>query len=55
MVCRKFMFLNFARRRMFFRTPFPDIMDLCIVVITGAVTFTYVIADFAGANSDYGK
>ncbi|PIK40906.1 putative phosphatidylinositol 3,4,5-trisphosphate 3-phosphatase TPTE2 [Apostichopus japonicus] len=45
----------FANGRMFFRTPFPDIMDLCIVIITGVVTFTYIIADFTGANSDYGK
>ncbi|KAJ8028289.1 Phosphatidylinositol 3,4,5-trisphosphate 3-phosphatase TPTE2 [Holothuria leucospilota] len=45
----------FANGKMFFRTPFPDIMDLCIVVITGVVTFTYVIADFSGQNSDYGK
>ncbi|XP_071497279.1 phosphatidylinositol 3,4,5-trisphosphate 3-phosphatase TPTE2-like [Diadema antillarum] len=44
----------FAKGREFFRNKL-DLLDLAIVIITGTVTWTYVIADFAGAKSDIGK
>ncbi|XP_041455910.1 phosphatidylinositol 3,4,5-trisphosphate 3-phosphatase TPTE2-like [Lytechinus variegatus] len=44
----------FAKGSEFFHNKL-DLLDLAIVVITGSVTWTYVIADFTGANSDVGK